>query len=172
MRRLVYPIALLLFAACMSACVALPPPPDETAVVPGTRIGDFLFARADTRVFTYADMLTCPVARETGAKMCVLRVGTKANIGKGFLDDDLLGGKTLDEKWSGLTYEMTVEGRAVDLRAFGYIDDPQLGLGIMRTPDIVVTASGPGKITIRHTGVYDGAPFDESLVLAFTESGY
>jgi hypothetical protein len=171
MKRLVYPTLLLLFVVCMSTCVAPPPQPGDAKISPGTRFGDFRFTQAGTEAISYVTTMKCPVDQNTNARSCVLRVGTKANIGKGFLDDDLFSGKSLDEKWSELTHEMTVEGRAVDLQAFGYINNAHPGIGMLRTPNIVVAASKPGTVTVRYTGVYDGDPFDEELILTFTEFG-
>jgi hypothetical protein len=171
MKSLVYPTLVLLFAVCMTACVEAPPQPTAVPINPGTRIGGFVFTQAGTEAISYVTTMKCPVDHTTKVRSCVLRVGTKANIGTGFYDDDLFRGKSLEEMWSGLTHEMVVEGRVVDLQSFGFVDNLQPGIGILRTPNIVVVTDKPGRITVRSTGVYDGDPFDDNLVLTFTATG-
>lgn len=176
MKGVVCPVLLLLFAVFVSACMPLPPatpvsPSPSAMISPGDQIGDFHFTQAGNETVSYATTMRCPADATTRVRSCTLRVGTKANLATGFHDDDLSDGKSLDDLWSRLTQEMSVDGRTVDLKAFGYVDEPLAALGKVRFANIVAVAEKPGKITVRSTGTFDGNPFEHTMVLTFTASG-
>lgn len=171
MRRAVYAtLVLLLIFLC--SCAGTTSRAAGVSINPGDRIGDFSFSKEGNAIVTHVSTMKCPLEPGTGAKSCVLRVGTKANIGTTLFTGGAAGGKSLEELWPGLTHELLVEGRAVNLQAFGYVDVALGGVGTVRTPDIVVVAGKPGKMTVRSTGVFGGKPFEHTLVLAFTDTGF
>ena len=86
----------------------------------------------------------------------------------GIYDDYPSSGKTLDEYWSEHTYEMVIEGRPVNLQAFGSIDIYHPVVGTIRLWNVVIVSEKPGKISARSTGVVDDDPFDNTAILTFS----
>jgi hypothetical protein len=61
--------------------------------------------------------------------------------------------------WSDQTYGMTIDGRPVDLHAFGFIDITNLMVGKLRLWNVVIVTDKPGTITIDHSGeIAGGSP--------------
>jgi hypothetical protein len=144
-------------------------PSIEAMINPGDKIGDFLITTGDDKNITYVSTIHCPFDQNTSTESCEIPVGTKVNVGIGFYDDDPSSGKTLDETWLEQinNHEMLIEGRPVNLQAFGSIDIPHPMVGTIRNWNVVIVTDKPGKITARSTGVYDGDPFDYTAILTF-----
>jgi hypothetical protein len=165
MNKLVYLTLTVLFAIILGACAKATPQPGDAMINPGDKIGDFLITTGGNEGITYVSTIHCPFDQSAGIESCELTVGTKVNVGVGFYDDDLSSGKNLDEYWSEHTYEMVIEGRPVNLQAFGLIDITHPVVGKIRNWNVVIVTDKPGKITARSTGVVGGDPFDYTAVL-------
>jgi len=168
MKKLVYLTLTVLFAIILGACAKATPQPGDAMINPGDKIGDFLITTGGNEGITYVSTIHCPFDQSAGIESCELTVGTKVNVGVGFYDDDLSSGKNLDEYWSEHTYEMVIEGRPVNLQAFGLIDITHPVVGKIRNWNVVIVTDKPGKITARSTGVVGGDPFDYTAVLTFS----
>ena len=167
MRRLAYLTIIVLFATTLGACAQATPQPADEMINPGDKIGDFLITTGDNEGVTYVSTIHCPFDQSTGIESCELTVGTKVNVGVGFIADPS-SGKSLDEIWSEHTDEMVIEGRPVNLQAFGAIDITHPVVGKIRNWNVVIVTDKPGKITARSTGVVGGDPFDYTAILTFS----
>jgi hypothetical protein len=165
-RRLAYLTIIVLFATTLGACAQATPQASDKMINPGDKIGDFLITTGGNEGITYVSMIHCPFDQSTGIESCELTVGTKVNVGVGFYDD-LSSGKSLDEIWSEHTDEMVIEGRPVNLQAFGSIDITHPLVGKIRNWNVVIVTDKPGKIAARSTGVVGGDPFDYTAMLTF-----
>jgi len=159
-----------LSAIVLSACAKAPPQPSEELIKPGDRLGDFLITTGDSEDVIYVTKLHCPFDSSTSTESCEQPVGTKVNVGQGFYDDRPSSGETLDEFWAAQTHEMTIEGRPVDLHAFGSIDFYHPAVGTVRVWNVVVVADTPSRITAHSSGVWDGEPWDYSAIVTFIAS--
>ena len=63
---------------------------------------------------------------------------------------------------------MVIEGRPVNLKAFGSIDIYHPVVGTIRLWNVVIVADKPGKISAQSTGVVDGDPINSTAVLTFS----
>jgi hypothetical protein len=165
-RRLAYLTIIVLFATTLGACAQATPQASDKMINPGDKIGDFLITTGGNEGITYVSTIHCPFDQSTGIESCELTVGTKVNVGVGFYDD-LSSGKSLDEIWSEHTDEMVIEGRRVNLQAFGSIDITHPLVGKIRNWNVVIVTDKPGKIAARSTGVVGGDPFDYTAMLTF-----
>ena len=71
----------------------------------------------------------------------------------------------LDTYWAGQTYTMAIEGRLVNLQAFGSIEITHPIVGKMRLWNVVIVTDSPGKITILHSGEMGGESMEGTNVL-------
>jgi hypothetical protein len=176
MKKIVHLTLILLFVFILGACATATPQPVETSsqriegmINPGDKIGDFLITTGDGEDIIFVSKLHCPFDSGSQTESCEEPVGTKVNVvGIGFYDDDPSSGKTLDEYWSEGTHEMSIEGRPVNVQAFGSVDFNSV-IGTVRVWDVVIVSDKPGKITIHSTGIAGGDPFDYTVILTFTE---
>ncbi len=159
-------IALISVIAC--ACVLAAPRSSGGLINPGDKIGNFQITTGEGDQVSFAMQLHCPVDIRTGTESCDQPVGTMVNIGLGVCDNYPFKGSTLDEYWSDQTYEMVIEGRPVNLQAFGSIDFYRPAMGTVRVWNVVIVTQNPGTITARSKGVVGGEPFDMVTVLSFT----
>lgn len=67
-------------------------------------------------------------------------------------------GRTLDEIWAEFKYELKINGRPVDLEAFGTFDFIHPQFGPMRIYNVAIVASQPGEITIEDVTTMPGQP--------------
>jgi hypothetical protein len=158
---------IVLFATVLASCTKGSSESAERMINPGDKIGDFLITTGGDQGITYVSTLHCPFNESAGIESCEFTVGTKVNVGIGFIADPS-SGKSLDEIWSEHTDKMAIEGRPVNLQAFGSIDIPHPVVGKIRNWNVVVVADKPGKIAARSTGVVGGDPFDYTAALTFT----
>lgn len=168
MKKSVYLPLIVLFVFILGACATATPQSRDEMINPGDRIGDFLITTGDGEDVVFVSKLHCPFDSSTQTESCEQPVGTKVNVGMGFYDDDPSSGKTLDEYWSEGTNEMSIEGRPVNVQAFGSLDFNSL-IGTVRVWDVVIVSDKPGKITVPSTGIAGGDPFDYTLILTFIE---
>jgi hypothetical protein len=179
MKKLVYLTISVLFAIILGACATATPKTPATPVAsatptaseqminPGDKVGDFLITTGGSKGITYVSTIHCPYDESAGIESCKIKVGTKVNVAVGIYDDSPSSGKTLDEYWSEHTYEMVIEGRPVNLQAFGSIEIYHPVVGTIRLWNVVIVTDKPGKITAQSTGVVDDEHINETAILTF-----
>jgi hypothetical protein len=134
-------------------------------IAPGDHVDDFVFSTADEKIAGFPHNYTCT---ENGNDLtCKTTAGTRVNISPSFYDDTFKG--RIEELWSGMTYEMVIGGRPVNLQAFGYIDVPNPAVGSVRKWNVAMVTEKPGEIVVHHSVVFDGKPDDFSVTWTFTE---
>jgi hypothetical protein len=168
MKRLAFLALIMLFAAVLASCAKGSSESVEGMINPGDKIGDFLITTGGDEGVTYVSMMHCPFDESAGTEIesCEFPVGTKVNVGIGFIADPSTG-KSLDEIWSEHTDKIVIEGRPVNLQAFGSIDIPHPAVGKVRNWNVVIVADKPGKISARSTGEAGGDSFDYTAALTF-----
>jgi hypothetical protein len=160
-------LVLVVLVVLLTACAKAMPEQVEGMINPGDKIGDFLITTGEGEDVIFVSKLHCPYDSSTGIESCEQPVGTKVNVGLGIYGDSTSGGKTVDEYWSKQTHEMFIEGRPVDLQAFGTVDFSSI-VGTVRVWNVVIVTDKPGKITAHSTGVVGGDPFDYTAIVTFT----
>jgi hypothetical protein len=160
-------LVLVVLVVLLTACAKATPDQVEGMINPGDKIGDFLITTGEGEDVIFVSKLHCPYDSSTGIESCEQPVGTKVNVGLGIYGDSTSGGKTVDEYWSEQTHEMFIEGRPVDLQAFGTVDFSSI-VGTVRVWNVVIVTDKPGKITAHSTGVVGGDPFDYTAIVTFT----
>ena len=168
MKRLVYLTLVVMFGIVLSACAKATSQRSKGMINPGDKIGDFLITSGDSEDIIYAAKLHCPYDSSTGTESCEQPVGAKVNVGEGVYDDNPSSGKTLDEYWSEQTHAMFIEGRPVNLQAFGSVDFNNPMVGTVRVWNVVIVTDKPGKIAAHSKGVVGGDSFDYTAVITFT----
>ena len=153
----------LLLASCASA-VPLPAGAGKP-IEPGDRIGDVTVTKGEGEDILYIWDGGCTGQTDT-EDACKADVGAKANVSIGVYDDTLTG--KLDSLWAEHTYEMSIEGRPVNLKAFGSIDVPNPQVVKLRAWNVVLVADKPGEVTIHSKGVVNGEPFTQTLTYTFS----
>jgi len=172
MKKLIVLTLILLCIIISSACAqATPQPitatsqPINEMINPGDKIGDFLVTTGDDDKVLYTTKIHCPFNQNTMTETCEIPIGTKVNVGLGVYGDKL---EELDAYWSDQSYEMTIDGRAVNLQAFGSIDIPDPIVHTMRLWNVVIVSDKPGKITIQHSGEMAGDSAQGTNILVYT----
>jgi hypothetical protein len=159
----------MFFVLLLVSCASAAPLPAGAGkpIEPGDRIGDFTVTKGDGEGILYRWNGDC--SEQTGAEdlvSCKANVGAKANVSIGFYDESFTG--KLDSLWADHTYEMSIEGRPVNLKAFGSIDVPHPQVVKLRAWNVVLLADKPGEVTIHSKGVVDSDPFTETLTYTFS----
>ncbi len=164
------PLLLIVLATCALTACATPDaePVASKPINPGDRVGDFLITTGGTQGICYVCTQHCPFDESTATESCEFSVGAKVNIGVGFYDDPNTQ-ETLDETWAREASKtaITIEGRPVNLEAFGFIDIPNALLGTIRNWNVVIIGEKPGKISAHSTGEYAGNRIDQTAALTF-----
>jgi hypothetical protein len=175
MKKIIYILLIALVSISVSGCGKATQQPIEPTsnprdqmIKPGDKIGDFLITTGEGEEVIYVSKLHCPYDSSTGTESCEQPVGTKVNVGLGIYGDNISGGKTVDDYWSEQTHEMFIEGRSVNLEAFGAIDFDNPVVGTVRVWNVVIVTDKPGKITVHSIGVVGGDSFDYTAALTFT----
>ena len=164
MKKVVVQSILGLLAIILCACSAASQATDRP-ITPGDQVGDFAFSTADEKIAGLPHNYTCT---ENGDDLaCKTTAGTRVNISPSFYDNTFKG--RIDELWSGMTYEMLIEGRQVNLEAFGYIDVPNPSVGSVRKWNVAMVTEKPGEIIVQHSVVFDGKPDKFTVTWTFTE---
>lgn len=172
MKKSVYLILLMLIAIILGACAkAMQEPVDKATpqfiaemINPGDKIGDFLITTSDDENVIYTTKVHCPFDPSTKSETCEIDIGVKVNVALGVYGDSV---EKLDAYWSGQTYMMTIEGRPVNLQAFGSIDITHPVVVKMRLWNVVVVTDKPGKITIQHSGEMAGESMEGTIILNY-----
>jgi len=154
---------MLLLVSCAPAA---PMPPDASKPIePGDRIGNVTVTKGEGEDILYLWGGGCTGQTDT-EDTCKANVGAKANVSIGVYDETLTG--KLDSLWADHTYEMSIEGRPVNLKAFGSIDVPHPQTVKLRAWNVVLVSDKPGEVTIHSKGVVNGEPFTQTLTYTFS----
>jgi hypothetical protein len=167
MKRFFYLLLIVLYTIVTASCAKPDSESVEGMINPGDKIGDFLITTSDDKDVFYTTNVHCPFDPATVTETCEIPVGTKVNSASGAYGDDY-SGKNLEVYWSDQTYVMTIEGRPVNLQAFGFIDITHPVVGKMRLWNVVIVADKPGTITIDHSGEIAGGSQEGTNVLIYT----
>ena len=168
MKKIVYLTLSMLFVIILGACAKATSQPTDEMINPGDKIGDFLITTGKGDDVIFVSKLHCPYDSSTGIESCEQPVGTKVNVGLGIYGDNTSGGKTVVEYWSEQTHEMFIEGRPVNLEAFGTIDFDNPEVGTVRVWNVVIVTDKPGMLTAYSKGVVGGDPWNYTAVITFT----
>ena len=161
---------LVLLVLLLASCAAAVPLPDgaNKPIEPGDKIGNFLITKgAEGEDIVYPWDSDC--AKQAGAEerySCKSAVGAKVNLSAGIYDETLTG--KLDSIWAEHTYEISIEGRPVNLKAFGPIDVPHPQVVKMRAWNVVILTDKPGEISVHSKGVVHGDPFEDTTTYTFS----
>jgi hypothetical protein len=139
------------------AAVATPAPTTVKMINPGDKIGDFLVTTGNPGEVVYTWGLGCVKQSNEEKYACTSTVGEKVNVSVGVFA--ALSAKSLDTLWTEHTYELFIDGRPVNLAAFGSIDTTHPKVGKMRHWNVVLVAAKPGEISVRDSGTVDGDHF-------------
>ena len=164
MKKIVYLTFIVMFAVILGACAKATLQPGDGMINPGDKIGDFLITTGDSegRFLWEIDCVEQSAEKET----CKSTVGNKVNVSWGIYDDT--GSGKLDTIWSEHTYEMVIEGRPVNLQAFGSIESTPPYIGQMRHWNVVIVTDKAGEITIQHSVVVKGESYKSTTTLIFS----
>lgn len=165
MKRTIDLMLILIIMITLSACARETAQSDDEMIKPGDKIGNFLITTRESDDVIYMTNLHCPFDGTT--ETCERPVGLKINVSQGFTPS---GGKTpFEQAWSEQTCEMFIEGRKVDLQAFGYDEWKHPVAGTIRVWNVVIVADQPGSISAVSSGVFDGESWDYIAKINFTE---
>lgn len=148
-------------AACLGACSGSSTGP----INPGDRVGDFVITAEQGEGIKFMLDTHCPAEGTT--ETCELPVGKKVNVSQGFISSP--GGESLDKIWAAQTNEMTINGRPVNLQAFGYTEFYNPAVGTIRAWNVVVSSEKPGTLTAISQGVTEGEAWTYAAVVIFDE---
>jgi hypothetical protein len=168
MRRLAVLVFILWMAGLLAACARPKPTESNDLIRPGDMVGDFQVIQGEEGKFTYGFDLDCS-EEASGQKTnlsCKPTVGKVVNITTG-LYDDTKGGK-LDEYWSNFNYQLFIDGRPVDLQAFGTVEYNHPVVGVIRFWNVVISTSKPGVLTVNDSGVAGGDAFESTTKFTYT----
>ena len=169
MKRLEVLFSIILIMSLSAACTKTSGSSEvnNTMIEPGDKVGDFLITTGVQRNFTYGFEVECSAPGSDNTYACKATVGQTVNISTGLYDTS--GSGKLDDVWTHSNYQMFINNRPVDLKAFGTIDYTHPQVGVIRFANVVITASKEGEITVRDSGVYDnGDPFASTSNYVFS----
>jgi hypothetical protein len=167
MKKILQLSLIVLSVIILGACAKPVAPSNQDSLNPGDRIGSFLITKGTGEDVIFVTKIHCPFDDSTQTESCEQPVGAQVNVSQGIFADPITG-KTLDETWSGQTYEMTIEGRPVNLQAFGSVDFSNSMVGTVRVWNVVVSSEKPGTITASSKGVVGGDAWIYTAIITFT----
>ncbi len=159
MKKLLSILLLLMLLGFSPACSAFSSHENSTVMIePGDKVGNFLISKGVEGQFTYGFRIDCSESVEQNIYACNVNTDETINVSTGIVDSS--GNGNLDEIWAKSNYQMLINGRPVDLPAFGTIDYTHLQVGVIRFANVVISSYKSGQITVGDSGVYDnGGPF-------------
>lgn len=169
MKKIVHPTFILLVVVILGACATGKQVEVGGIIHPGDKVGNFLITRGKGEEVVQVSFFHCPSDAATSTETCKFQVGTKVNVACALYDEESFEGNRLDEIWSNHSYQMEIEGRPVDLKAFGPIDLHNIAVGAVRNWNVVIVTDKPGTITTRSAGVVEEQPFECNVVLTFVD---
>jgi hypothetical protein len=168
MKRLALIVFVLWMVGLLVACAQPKPTQSSELIRPGDMVGDFLVATGEEGNFIYGFEGDCSkqASEQNENYSCKLTVGEIINVTTGIYDDT----KTdkLDEYWSNSNYQLFIEGRPVDLQAFGTVEYTHPIVGVIRFWNVVVSTSKPGEIITSDSGVAHDDPFEATTTFTFS----
>jgi hypothetical protein len=175
MKKIACLALVVLLAVILGACAGATPQTAAEMINPGDKIGDFLITTGEEGNVNYWDQ-DCVQQGKQGEEdvySCKANVGTKINMSTGLYDDSVSSAPAtatskLVEDWSAFDYQLFIEGRPVNLPAFGYIDVHHPLRGVIRFWNVVIVTERPGEINFRESGVADGDPFKAATTYTFS----
>jgi hypothetical protein len=165
-------LALILFILCMAgllvACTRPKPTESSDSIRPGDMVGDFLVTTGEEGNFKYGFQLDCSekTSEQKTLTSCKSPVDEIINITTGIYDDTNSG--KLDEYWSNSNYQLFIEGRPVDLQAFGTVEYTHPIVGVIRFWNVVISTSKPGELNVNDSGVAGGDAFESTTTFTFS----
>lgn len=168
MKRLTL-IGFIFLMACLLMACAKPKPTESNSLIrPGDKVGDFLVTTGKEGNFTYGFDLQCSEEGNTQKAnlSCKSTVGDIVNISTGIYDDTNSG--KLEEYWSNSNYQLFIEGRPVDLQAFGTVEYKHPIVGVIRFWNVVVSTSKTGTIAVNDSGVAGKDAFEYTSTYTFS----
>jgi hypothetical protein len=136
-------------------------------IEPGDKIGDFTITQGQAGGFTYGFSVDCSEPGENNTYTCNATVDEVINVSTGMYSTIAKG--NLDEVWAHSNYQMAIDGRPMDLAAFGTTDYTHPQVGTIRFANVVITAKKPGQLTVKDSGVFDnGDPFASTSTYVFS----
>lgn len=165
MKSFQYLMFVVMFIVTLNACASIAPTPNSEMINPGDRIGSFLITTKGSDDVIYMTNLHCTV--KGTMETCDRPVGMKINVSQGFVPKT---SKTpFEDAWSQQTCTMVIEGRPVNLQAFGYDEWKHPIAGTVRVWNVVIVADQPGSISAESSGVFDGESWSYTAKINFTE---
>jgi hypothetical protein len=159
--------SLVFLGLLLASCAAAAPLPAGSSkpIEPGDRIGNVTVTKGEGEDVIYQWSGACAEQTDT-VTSCKADVGAKANVSIGVYDETFSG--ELDSVWAGHTYEMTIDGRPVNLKPFGSIDVNHPGGLKLRAWNVVLQADKPGVVKVYSKGLVHGEPFTQTLTYTFS----
>ena len=154
-------LALLLAVSCQATQEDVSQP-ENGMINPGDTVGDFLVRTGEPG--EYIHLWECG---GNELDFCKVDADAIVNISLGIYAEP---GEDLDELWAGHTYEMTIDGRPVNLAAFGSVDAVHPSVGPMRAWNIVLVPSQPSAVQTNHSVVIGGESSVFEIPYIFGES--
>lgn len=164
MKSISHLIFFMLSVVVLSACAEAISQSGDEMVDPGDKIGDFLITTSNDDSVIYTTTIHCPFDPGTMTETCEIETGEQVNVGLGVFGKSV---EELDKYWAEQTYKMTIEGRPVNLQAFGSIEITHPIVGKMRLWNVVIVTGTPGKITVLHSGEMAGESMEGTNVLIY-----
>jgi hypothetical protein len=160
-----YLILMLVLGVVLTACAPSAQKSGDEMINPGDKIGDFLITTKDGQDILYMTFLHCAIDGTT--ETCDKPVGTRINVSQGFMS---MPGKTpFEQTWSQQSVNMVIEGRPVNLQAFGYDEWVHPQAGPIRVWNVVVVAERPITISAASGGVFDGESWNYTARINFIQ---
>ncbi len=164
-------IVMLLLFACSPSPVTIPDatvtksqntPAPTDMIQPGDIINGVLITTGtDDSTFVF----DLPWTMNNGIDMCTTRVGIPTNPSTSVYGSTP---EELNSNWETFTYTLSIEGRPVDLTAFGTIDFVHERTGLyMRAYNIALTGTDPITLSLHDIGSLSGEVTDMNFLIAF-----
>jgi len=158
-------LIILFLAACANIM------PDDGIIDPGEKVGDFLISTGTKEDTLYLYDLKCEDQGATST-VCQAPAGQKINVSLSVFDPSRSADMNLDTIWADHTYHMKIEGRPVNLDAFGSIDAYHVNEFKnsikMRHWNIWILTDKPGEIKIQNQGNVLSQNFDLTVTYKIT----
>ena len=158
---LMIPLCLLLAVSCTAAEEEVSPSNDGM-INPGDTVGDFLVRTGEPG--EYIHLWECG---GNELEFCKVDPDVIVNISLGIYAEP---GDDLDDLWAGHTYNMTINGRPVNLSSFGSVEAVHPFVGAMRAWNIVLVPSKPSAVETTHSVMAGGEARDLKIPFIFGES--